>query len=215
MTGEGGSTSERYLRLERWAKARFGHVGDEDVHFRWSAHDNQTLDGAPYIGRAGPGVDHLYVATGFDGWGMTHSTISGMLLRDLVLGRHTPWSEAYSPTRLNLRGMGELLETGVRSTKHLVMDRLQADDQWSVPRGAGEVVRDGGEMVALYRDENGALTRLSAACTHMGCIVSWNDAERSWDCACHGSRFEPAGEVIQGPAIKPLRKLERAKRDHE
>lgn len=206
VTGEGGSTTERYLRLERWATERFG---GHEVEFRWSAHDQQTLDGAPYIGKAGPGLEHLFVATGFGGWGMTHSTISGMLLRDLIVGRQNPWSEVYSPTRINLHGVVDLLETGVRSTRHLVVDRLMADDQWSVERGSGEVVRDGGRMVALYRDDQGELTRLSAACTHLGCVVSWNDAERSWDCPCHGSRFEAGGEVIQGPAIKPLERLER------
>lgn len=206
VTGEGGSTAQRYLRLASWANERFG---EHEVEFRWSAHDQQTLDGAPYIGQAGPGLEHLFVATGFDGWGMTHSTISGMLLRDLIVGRHNPWSQVYSPTRINLRGVADLLETGVRSARRLVADRLLADDQWSVERGSGEVVRDGGQMVALYRDDEGELTRLSAACTHLGCVVSWNDAEKSWDCPCHGSRFEAGGEVIQGPAIKPLQRLVR------
>ena len=169
VTGEGGNTSERYLRLEEWARAQFG---EHPVEYRWSAHDNQTLDGAPYIGRAGPGLEHLFVATGFDGWGMTHSTISGMLLRDLILGRQNDWSEIYSPTRMNLHGLGELVETGVRSAKHLVMDRLTPGGDESPEPGTGAVVRDGGEMVALYRDESGMLSRHSAVCTHMGCVVS-------------------------------------------
>ena len=104
-------------------------------------------------------------------------------------------------------GEGELVETGVRSAKHLVMDRLTPGGDESPEPGTGAVVRDGGEMVALYRDESGMLSRHSAVCTHMGCVVSWNDAERSWDCGCHGSRFATSGEVIQGPAIKPLKRL--------
>lgn len=204
VTGEGGDTSERYRRLESWARARFG---EHPVEYRWSAHDNQTLDGAPYIGRAGPGVEHLFVATGFDGWGMTHSTVSAMLLRELILGRPNGWSDLYSPTRINVHGLSDLVETGVRSAKHLVMDRLTTGGDDSPAPGGGAVVREGGRMVALYRDENGVLTRHSAVCTHMGCVVSWNDAERSWDCGCHGSRFATSGEVIQGPAIEPLEPL--------
>lgn len=203
-TGEGGSTAERYLRLEEWARQWFG---EHEVVYRWSAQDNQTLDGVPYIGRAAPGIDHLYVATGFGGWGMTHSLVSAMLLRDLIQGRPNPWEEVYEPRRINLHGAMDLLEMGVRSTRHLVLDRVTGDRSWSVPPGQGVVVRDEEGTVALYRAEDGSLTKLSAACTHMGCIVSWNDGEGSWDCPCHGSRFTADGAVIQGPAIHPLKKL--------
>lgn len=203
-TGEGGSTAERYLRLEEWARRRFGEL---ETLYRWSAHDPETLDGVPYIGRAAPRMDHLYVVTGFGKWGMAHSLVAGMLLRDLVVGRSNPWAEVYDPKRVNLHGAMDLLEMGARSTRHLVLDRLSGPQQWGVPRGEGRVVRDEEGMVALYRDADGNLTRLSAACTHMGCVVAWNDGELSWDCPCHGSRFRPDGSVIRGPAVRPLKRL--------
>lgn len=205
VTGEGGNTAERYLRLEEWARRRFGAL---EVVYRWSAQDNRTLDGVPYIGRAAPGMRHLYVATGFGGWGMTHGLVAGLLLRDLIVERPNPWEALYEPRRVNLHGASDLVGMGVRATRHLLFDRLAGQRSWSVPPGQGVVVRDEEDgSVALYRAADGTLTRLSAACTHLGCIVGWNDAEKSWDCPCHGSRFEPGGAVIQGPAVRPLKKL--------
>lgn len=208
VTGEGGNTSERYRRLETWARERFG---EHEVAYRWSAQDNSTLDGVPYIGRAAPGSEHLYVATGFGGWGMTHSAMSGMLITDLIAGRDNPWEELYDPKRVNVHGAGDFVKMAARSTQHLVIDRLTLEKGASVAPGEGVVVKRDEGAVALYRAPDGVLTSLSAACTHMGCIVAWNDAEKTWDCPCHGSRFEATGAVIQGPAIQPLGHLDDAR----
>jgi glycine/D-amino acid oxidase-like deaminating enzyme/nitrite reductase/ring-hydroxylating ferredoxin subunit len=203
-TGEGGNTVERYERLEQWTRDRFG---EHEVIYRWSTEDYRTIDRVPYIGRAFPGSAHLFVATGFGGWGMTNSTVAGMLLRDLILGRENPWAGVYSPNRIKLKSVGRLLGQGADVARHFVGDRLESATAGKVAPGEGAVIKtehDG--QVALYRAKDGTETRLSPVCTHLGCQVAWNPAEKSWDCPCHGSRFTATGEILHGPALKPLSK---------
>jgi glycine/D-amino acid oxidase-like deaminating enzyme/nitrite reductase/ring-hydroxylating ferredoxin subunit len=204
-TGEGGDTEARYQRLEAWARARFAV---KEVEYRWSTQDNKTLDGAPYIGRYAPNSRHLYVATGFGGWGMTNSTVAGMLLRDLILGRDNPWAEVYDPNRANLEGVPEALKQVGGIAQHFVGDRLTDATPEQLAPSEGRIVETQRGQVAMYKAENGAVSTLSPVCTHMGCFVQWNPAEKSWDCPCHGSRFACDGHVIQGPAIYDLEPLE-------
>jgi glycine/D-amino acid oxidase-like deaminating enzyme/nitrite reductase/ring-hydroxylating ferredoxin subunit len=202
--GEGGDTAARYLRLEEWALERFG---PHRVVYRWSTQDNQTPDRVPYVGKAAPGSSNVYVATGFGGWGMTNSTVAGMLLRDLILGRDNPWAEVYDPNRLKTTGIGQVVRQGASYARHFVLDRLDSSEPESIGPGEGGIVRGADGAVAFFRAEDGTVSRLSPVCTHMGCFVTWNGAERSWDCPCHGSRYSTTGEVIHGPAIKPLREI--------
>jgi len=204
-TGEGGDTMARYRRLEALARER---LAVQAVDYRWSTQDLHTIDGLPFIGRLSPTARHVYVATGFGGWGMSGCTVAGMLLRDLILGRDNPWAALYDPNRLHLASVGRFVRQNLKVASHFVADRRAERGPESVAPGEGAVVKTAGGEVALYRAEDGSVHGLSPVCTHLGCIVSWNSAEQSWDCPCHGSRFAIDGRVLHGPAIKALAKKE-------
>ncbi|HJW27268.1 MAG TPA: FAD-dependent oxidoreductase [Rhodocyclaceae bacterium] len=201
--GEGGDTTARYQRLEMLARSR---LPVRSVEYRWSTQDNFTLDRVPYIGRTTHHSRHLYVATGFNGWGMTGGTVAAMVLRDLILGEDNPWAEVFDPSRLDLGSVPELVRHNVKVAAHFVADRVAGTDSDSIAPGEGKIVHGLHGNVALYRDDEGQVHRHSPVCTHMGCILRWNPAERSWDCPCHGSRFGYDGEVLHGPAVRPLDK---------
>jgi glycine/D-amino acid oxidase-like deaminating enzyme/nitrite reductase/ring-hydroxylating ferredoxin subunit len=199
--GEGGDTQERYRRLEAWAHEVLPVAG---IDYHWSTHDHHTIDHVPYIGRANPFTRHVYVATGFGGWGMSNGTVAGLLLRDLVLGRENPWTEVFEPSRVNLAGTRDFARLTFTIGKHWVGDRLRRPEAALAP-GEGRVVATAQGRLALYKDETGDVHALSSACTHMGCVVQWNGAEKSWDCPCHGSRFDAIdGHVLHGPALDAL-----------
>jgi Rieske Fe-S protein len=141
---------------------------------------------------------------------MTHGTIAGILLTDLLLGRENPWSRLYDPSRVSLRAAGEFAKENLNVAAQYVdhVTSGETDSVQDLPRGSGAVVRRGLKKIAAYRDENGTLHERSAVCTHLGCVVAWNPAEKSWDCPCHGSRFDPEGRVLNGPAIRNLASAE-------
>jgi glycine/D-amino acid oxidase-like deaminating enzyme/nitrite reductase/ring-hydroxylating ferredoxin subunit len=201
--GQEEDTRRRYAALEAWAS----RLGAGEVEYRWSTHDNYSVDHMPFVGKLTRRADHVYVATGFSGWGMTNGTVAALILSDAILDRSNPWAELYDSTRLpRVRGLGRLAKENANVGTRWISDRLPGrrgtiDD---IPAGEGRIVDLNGERAAVYKDEQGALTALSPTCTHLGCIVSWNTAERTWDCPCHGSRFDTTGRVIQGPAVKDL-----------
>jgi nitrite reductase/ring-hydroxylating ferredoxin subunit len=204
-TGQGGDTAERVARLERWARERFDV---RSIEYRWSTQDNMPVDGVPFIGRLAPFQKCLWVATGFMKWGLTNGTAAGMILCDLIAGRDNPWASLFDSTRFKpFASAKELVKENVNVGAHFVGDHLSPPDVRSVgsiaPGEAG-IVRRGAGKVAAYREGDGTLHAVSAVCTHLGCQVKWNAAERSWDCPCHGSRFDVTGRVIQGPAVKDL-----------
>lgn len=208
--GERVDVEGRYARLADWARQ---HFGLEEVRYRWSAHDLSTVDKVPYVGRYHPGATNLWVATGFGQWGMTGGTAAGLLLRDLVLGETNPLAELFEPNRMSLRALpavlSSLLGNNVTVARHLVGDHLRALRPQDIARlrpDEATVTRHGTAVVGAYRDREGALHAVSAHCTHLGCLVAFNNAERSWDCPCHGSRFDIDGSVLQGPAVRPLRR---------
>ncbi len=203
--GEDPDTEKRYRNLERWARERFGV---EDFQNRWSTQDYYSADLLPYAGRIGIGSEHVYVATAFRAWGMTNGTAAAMLLSDLIAGRDNPWAPLYDSTRTSPLTRKSLYKEGVSEAGHFVRDRLKGAGRGvaDVAPGEGEVVGRPGEQTAVYRDPRGEVHAVSARCTHLGCIVSWNPAESSWDCPCHGSRFSVDGEVIHGPAVRNLEK---------
>jgi Rieske Fe-S protein len=203
-TGTGGDTEERYRRLERFAHE---HWDVESIEYRWSAQDGTTVDSVPYIGRLTPRSDRILMATGFAKWGITGGTAAAMILTDLVSGRSNPWARLFDPYRVKLAAAPRLLKENAEVGVHFVGDRLTRGWSRSVADlrpGEADIVRHEGGKVAAYRDEAGAVTAVSPNCTHLGCQVSWNRAERSWDCPCHGSRFAPDGAVLEGPAVRPL-----------
>jgi glycine/D-amino acid oxidase-like deaminating enzyme/nitrite reductase/ring-hydroxylating ferredoxin subunit len=204
-TGTGGDTEQRYERLERFAREHWNVLS---VDYRWSAQDNTTIDGLPYVGPLTPTADRIFMATGFAKWGMTGGTAAALLLHDLLLGRDNAAARLFGPNRLNVRASAtsfikENAEAGLR----FVGDRITKPGWRAIEdlkAGEGDIVRLHGEAVAGHRDGDGVLHAVSPTCTHLGCRVNFNSAERSWDCPCHGSRFSPDGDVLQGPAVHRL-----------
>ncbi|OKJ94495.1 [Fe-S]-binding protein [Streptomyces sp. CB03234] len=200
-----GDVSQRYEKLAAWTRDRF--PGATITH-RWAAQDNTTTDRVPYVGHFHPGAKHVYVATGYGAWGMSNGVMSGRLISAHITGEKLPWSGLYDPRRLHpLREAPSVLKLQASVVKHFVGDRLpasHADSVEDIAPGTGAVVRVDGRRCAVYRDEDGAVHAVSARCTHLGCIVHFNDAERNWECPCHGSRFATDGTVVQGPANRPL-----------
>jgi glycine/D-amino acid oxidase-like deaminating enzyme/nitrite reductase/ring-hydroxylating ferredoxin subunit len=200
-TGQRDDAEERWERLVSWSRTRFPSA--REVLYRWSGQVLETVDGLAYIGRDREGVT---LATGDSGMGMTHGTIAGMLLTDLILGRPNRWAPLYDPDRKSLRTAGTFAKENWNVATQYA-DYLSGGDVPSlneVPLGSGAVLREGLKKFAVYRDREGALHARSAVCPHLGCIVAWNSAERTWDCPCHGSRFDRYGRVIAGPAITDL-----------
>jgi Rieske Fe-S protein len=202
-TGQSDNSEDRFVKLESWTRERFAWVGAL-VH-RWSGQVIEPVDHLAFIGRD-PHTRHVYIATGDSGHGMTHGTIAGMLITDLVLGGKSPWERLYAPNRKSIKAIGTYAKENLNVVGHFADYLTGGDvaDLSAIPVESGAVIRKGARKLAVYRDEDGFLHASSAACTHAGCIVRWNKLERSWDCPCHGSRFKPDGEVLSGPAREPL-----------
>jgi glycine/D-amino acid oxidase-like deaminating enzyme/nitrite reductase/ring-hydroxylating ferredoxin subunit len=198
--------AERHRNLEQWTRERFPMV--RSVDFRWSGQVLETVDGVAFIGKSpgGRGDENVYMITGDSGMGMTHGTIGGMLVTDLIVGRENPWARLYDPSRISPRAAGEFakenLDVALQYASLATPGEVEEADQ--IPADSGAVIRRGLKKVAVYRDPKGVLHERSAVCSHLGCIVRWNLLEKSWDCPCHGSRFDPLGRVINGPAIEAL-----------
>jgi glycine/D-amino acid oxidase-like deaminating enzyme/nitrite reductase/ring-hydroxylating ferredoxin subunit len=202
-SGQDGSAESHYEAIENWTRARFPMA--MTVEYKWSGIVMEPADGIAFLGQ-NPHEEGVYIITGDSGNGMTHCTAGAMLITDLIMGRHNPWAELYSPSRKVIHG-----------TSHFIRDQLNTLAQYgkwagggkgesveTIPAGQGAVIRDGLGKQAVYRDSTGLLHALSATCPHLGCEVAWNSAEKSWDCPCHGSRFDINGKVLHGPAATPL-----------
>ena len=211
-TGTEPDTELRYERLEAFAREHWDVLS---VEHRWSSQDPTTPDGLPFVGALTPRNDRVLMGTGFAKWGMTGGTAAALLLADLALGRTAMWADLFDPNRFTpLASARRLAIENAQVAVRFVGDRLRPaspggslDD---LAPGEGALVEHEGERVAAYRADDGTLTAVSPRCSHLGCLVTWNGAERSWDCPCHGSRFAPDGTVLEGPAVhrlerKPLR----------
>ena len=204
-TGQADDTSKCYDALQQRLEALLPGI---EITHRWSGQVIETPDGLPYLGR---NADHQYVATGFSGNGMTFGTLGAMIAVDGILGRPNPWTELFDITRKNVRGGAwDYVLENKDYPYYLIRDRFAGADGRtlrSVKRGEGKILELSGQRAAVYRDESGESIVRSPVCTHLGCEVSWNSAERTWDCPCHGSRFKPTGEVLAGPAEVPLSEI--------
>ena len=207
-SGQADDTGERHGRLEAWARERFPQMGA--LEYVWAGQVMETIDGLAFIGRNPLDKDNVYVVTGDSGMGMTHGTIAGMLLTDLILGIENPWTSLYDPSRKSIRAagtfLGETLNMAAQFGDWFAKGDVESADR--IANDTGAVLRRGLSMVAAYRDETGALHERSAVCNHLGCIVHWNFAEKTWDCPCHGSRFDKLGRVLNGPANRDLAEVE-------
>ena len=205
VTGEESETHLRYAALVAFARE---HLAATEVVHHWSAHDLQPADGLPYVGPLGGGSHHVWTGAGFRKWGFTNATWAAGDLVARISGRGAPFGDVFDSSRIAPRksARGVAAEV-VKDARHLIGDRFRGPEVGSVDEiacGDGAWVKIDGELAAASRDEHGELRVVSPTCTHMGCRVMWNTAERSWDCPCHGSRFAPDGTVLQGPAVHPL-----------
>lgn len=203
-----GSPNDAFQRLEAYARKHFRVAS---VDYRWSAQYFEPADGLPYIGALPGGGPDVYVATGFSGNGILFGSFSGLLLTDLILGRENPCEKLFSPSRIKpVAGFTNFVKENADVAYRFVADRIGAEqlrELAALPPGTGAVVSYQKEKVALYKSPEGKVTALSPVCTHAGCIVAWNDAEKSWDCPCHGGRYDVNGNVLTGPPRKNLQEL--------
>jgi glycine/D-amino acid oxidase-like deaminating enzyme/nitrite reductase/ring-hydroxylating ferredoxin subunit len=205
-TGQHEEMSAPFGRLERWTRERYPMVGA--VQFRWSGQVMEPVDAMGYIGRNPLDEENVYIITGDSGNGITHGTIGGILCTDLIMGRDNSWATLYDPRRKNLHPSASLeytkenLNVVAQYRDYVTRGDVSSVDE--IKNGAGAVVRRGLKHVAAFRDAQGVLHERSAVCPHLGCIVRWNHVEKSWDCPCHGSRFDPMGKVLNGPSLGDL-----------
>lgn len=204
-TGQAADTEARYAALQRTLKQVVPQI---DITHRWSGQVIETHDGLPFIGETS---SRQFAATGYAGNGMTFGTIAGMMARDAALERRNPWDELFDPGRTKIRGGAwDYLKENKDYPYYLIRDRFAGAEGKSLRglgRGKGRILELKGKRVAASRSDTGTVTLLSPICTHMGCLVDWNEAESTWDCPCHGSRFKPNGDVLSGPAESPLEKM--------
>ncbi|MBI4211561.1 MAG: FAD-dependent oxidoreductase [Deltaproteobacteria bacterium] len=201
--GQKEDTLKPYLELEKWARERFPSMGN--IAFQWSGQVLEPVDGLPFIGR-NPLERNVYIATGDSGMGMTHGTIAGLLMTDLILERENPWAKLYDPSRKTVAAAGRYLRENANAVAQY-KDWLKRGDAKTiddVTPGMAAIVQQGLKKVAVYRDQENIVHKVSATCPHLGGVVAWNEAEQTWDCPVHGSRFDKDGRVIHGPAISDL-----------
>jgi glycine/D-amino acid oxidase-like deaminating enzyme/nitrite reductase/ring-hydroxylating ferredoxin subunit len=204
LVGSDEAQPERFAALERFARAHFDVI---DVPYRWSTQDGMPTDKLPYIGAYTLASSHLFVAAGFQKWGMTSATIAAGVLADRIAGRQNPYAAVLDPNRATVRSAPAVAKAQLWVARHFVGDRLspaEARSSRDVPAGEARVVRSGLGKVGVFRDGDGVAHGVSLRCTHLGCLLHFNAAERSWDCPCHGSRFDIDGSVLAGPATEPL-----------
>jgi glycine/D-amino acid oxidase-like deaminating enzyme/nitrite reductase/ring-hydroxylating ferredoxin subunit len=200
-TGQ-ADAGERYRRLRDWSAERFD-AGPVEYH--WATHDHVPVDKVPFVGPLHPFTERVLIATGFRKWGLAMGATAADQLVDQVQGRESPWVELFDTSRLRPRAsLGSFVKENANVGFHFFADRLKRGSAEDLKPGEGRLVGAGLGQRAVYRDDDGRLHSLSARCTHLGCMVAWNGAERTWDCTCHGSRFAADGGVIEGPAVRPL-----------
>jgi Rieske Fe-S protein len=205
-TGQAGGIGGRFSRLATWGRQHF--PGIKEIAFRWSGQVMESMDDLAFIGPNPKDDPNVYIVTGDSGAGLTHGTIAGILLRDLIVGQDNPWAVLYDPARKTPRASGTFPrnspKTGGEYAHWLTPGEVGTAEE--IKPGMGAVIRRGSSKLAISRDDTGRPHQCSAVCTHLGCIVSWNSTERTWDCPCHGSRFTSDGKLLNGPALEPLSK---------
>lgn len=202
-TGQESDPYHHFLNLEVWARRHFPMI--LSFQYRWSGQVYEPVDGVAFIGK-NPGEDNVYIATGDSGQGITHGTIAGLLLTDLLQNRSNPYVEIYDPARKTFSAGFEYLRENLNVAWQYTdyLKTSEVPDVESIPVGEGAVMQHGLKKIAVYKNPQGELTELNAVCPHLGGVVHWNSVEKSWDCPCHGSRFAVDGSVITGPALKGL-----------
>lgn len=205
-TGQGKDTLKHYKALQSFGEELFDL---KKIPYRWSAQDLTTLDKVPYIGEITPGQPNILIATGYRKWGMSNGTVAALLLSDIVLEKKNAFKDLYTPSRFNATpSIKNFLKQNMDVAGHLIKGKFEKSnfDPKDLNNDEGAVITINGERKGAYRDEEGTLHIVDTTCTHVGCEVEWNNGEKTWDCPCHGSRFSFNGDVLEGPAEKPLQK---------
>lgn len=205
-TGKQSDTEEAYQTLEDYVRS---HYDVASIDYRWSAQLYEPVDGLPFIGPS-PTNSKIYVATGFSGNGLTFGTLAAMVMTDQILGRKNPWTQLYDANRVKpLASAQQFIAHNVDVATHFIADRFKVDAHQlsQVAFDEGKILEIDNQQVAAYRDAEGKMHTLSAVCKHLGCIVEWNNTEKSWDCPCHGGRYSFTGAVLDGPPIESLEPL--------
>jgi glycine/D-amino acid oxidase-like deaminating enzyme/nitrite reductase/ring-hydroxylating ferredoxin subunit len=205
--GQASDFKERFAQLEGWTRDHFRFVGE--VTDRWSGQVMEPVDGAAYIGR-NPGGKNVFIVTGDSGNGITHGILGGMLIVDLIAGGEHRWAKLYDPSRKTMQTqvLADYIAENANVVAQLRDYVTPGEDLSKIGPSHGAIVRDGAKKIAVYRDENGTLHAFSAVCPHLGCVVRWDGCEKTWDCPCHGSRFDALGRMVNGPAITDLEPVE-------
>lgn len=204
-TGQGEDTIKHYNALVDYSYENFTV---EDIPYRWSTQDCMTLDDVPYVGHFTSDTPNMFIATGFGKWGMTNSTASSMILRDMIMEGRSPWQDVYNPSRQTIMASAKsFIVENLNVAKELIKGKTTpVPDETNIQTSEGKVIKAEGQRAGAYRDNQGTLHVVNTTCTHMGCELMWNSAEKSWDCPCHGSRFSYEGDIVEGPAVSPLDK---------
>jgi glycine/D-amino acid oxidase-like deaminating enzyme/nitrite reductase/ring-hydroxylating ferredoxin subunit len=205
-TGQSDDTLVHYNNLRKFAMENYTV---EKILYRWSTQDYETIDGVPYIGTLTSRTKNIFAATGFGKWGMTNSTISAIIIKDLIVSGSNPWEVVYTPSRFVPSSIGSLIKDNADVAKNLIQGKLETpENDADIKNGEAKVVDADGKKAGAYRDDNGNLHIVDNTCTHIGCELKWNSAERTWDCPCHGSRFNYDGEIVEGPAVHKLKHID-------
>jgi glycine/D-amino acid oxidase-like deaminating enzyme/nitrite reductase/ring-hydroxylating ferredoxin subunit len=207
-TGHEKYTNVHYENLSNFAQQNFNV---SEILYRWSTQDCMTLDGVPYVGNLTSKTPNIFVATGFGKWGMTNGTASAMILTDLITKGESQWSDIYNPSRSNtLTSATHFISQNADVALNYIGGKItptSSENETDINKGEAIIIRKDGERMGAYKDEMGNIHLVDITCTHLGCELVWNDGEKTWDCPCHGSRFNYDGAVVEGPAFKPLNKL--------
>lgn len=203
-TGESVSYKDTYGYLEDEAKKFYP---DCDVLYKWNTRDCITLDKIPYIGQYSNNLPNIFVGTGFNKWGMTSSNVAANIIVDKICGKENKYSYAFNSTRLKpIKNIGEVKNMVIQSSNSLLLNKLKTVNLTfeKIENNSGGIIEINNEKIGIYKDSSGNIYAVKPVCTHLGCLLSWNDIDKTWDCPCHGSRFDFMGKNIYEPAFKNL-----------
>lgn len=205
LTGQSKDTSKHYQALWNFARK---HFPIKEKAYHWSAQDCMTLDTLPYVGQLTDQTPGLYLATGYGKWGMTNSMAAAIILKDLIVQGESDWLPAYNPNRKTISASAKtFISQNINKAGQFIEGKIKPiPSKIKIKPGEGKILNLDGERVGVFLDTDKTLYLVNTTCTHLGCELNWNTAECTWDCPCHGSRFSYQGEIIAGPAVKPLKK---------
>lgn len=206
-TGEAIATSEKYKELEELAKK---YYPDCKILFEWNTRDCISLDKIPYIGEFSNFMKNVYVGTGFKKWGMTFSNIAATIITDKILEKENKYEEMFNSKRMNIiKNRDEVKNIVINSVNNLVFDKFRIEPYGieQIENDNGAIIEENGEILGIYKDKNGRIYAVKPICSHLGCLLTWNNTDKTWDCSCHGSRFDYMGKNIYEPAIKGLKTI--------